>query len=376
MFLPRDLPSNTSNTIEFELWEGLLHITAIRLTRREAASTAVLGAFGVISCAIVSSLLFYLLSHVFYVVGVYLLNLLIFDLGMSLAAMCDIRWSQEFIIRHENLCVFQGISNQFGVTGAIFWNLCLAVQTFCLLYIRYTPPQWEKWVVVPCGWLFALLITIVGPIRNKSPYSFYGPNSDGCWLTIGSSNAKSWLLAVAFLSVSALTIMLILYVILFLSLSGALDRISNRQISSVGKGSSSGVAGGRSEVPSSVTRGRQVRKVARKMLWYPISYLVGSLPLVVCVILGSQDKILDHSVYVFSNTFFVCISDVLIFASTRRHLLAATPTTPSTREGISMTVVTSVFNPPNQPGMVVDPRAHPDVRPQSSVDSLESEVAS
>lgn len=78
----------------------------------------------------------------------------------------------------------------------------------------------------------------MGPILNKSPYSFYGkndptnrsleaaadtsrlvpllfilvfeitvslavnfsyerisgPNSDGCWLTIGSSNAKSWLL--------------------------------------------------------------------------------------------------------------------------------------------------------------------------------------
>lgn len=88
MFQPRALPSNTSNTIEFELWEGLLHITAIRLTPREAASIAVsfvsrllasstrltlffrrqvLGAFGVISCAIVSSLLFYLLSHVVYV---------------------------------------------------------------------------------------------------------------------------------------------------------------------------------------------------------------------------------------------------------------------------------------------------------------------
>ena len=84
-------------------------------------------------------------------------------------------------------------------------------------------------------------MTIMGPILNKSPYSFYGefkdsrfieeeeadeirsrfrffpllppddsnparisflpfiiagPNSDGCWLTIGSSNAKSWLLSV------------------------------------------------------------------------------------------------------------------------------------------------------------------------------------
>lgn len=62
---------------------------------------------------------------------------------------------------------------------------------------------------------------------------------------------------------------------------------------------------------------------------------------------------------------------VLIFASTRRHLLATTPTTPSTREGISMTVVTSIFNPPNQPGMVADPELTPTSDP-----SLRSTVSS
>jgi len=55
-------------------------------------------------------------------VGVYLLQLLLFDLGMSLAAMADLHWSQVFIIKHSNLCVFQGVANQFGVTGAAFWK--------------------------------------------------------------------------------------------------------------------------------------------------------------------------------------------------------------------------------------------------------------
>ena len=41
-----------------------------------------------------------------------------------------------------------------------------------------------------------------------------------------------------------------------------------------------------------------------------------------------------------------------------------------------MTVVTSTFNPPNQPGMMVDSRALAHVRAKSPVDSLEDDVAS
>jgi len=80
----RDLPSKVSNKMVVELWHGLVHIKAIRLTTREAASQAVSillislfrlnqekltlypneqvqGAVGTISCTVVVSLLFYLL---------------------------------------------------------------------------------------------------------------------------------------------------------------------------------------------------------------------------------------------------------------------------------------------------------------------------
>ena len=84
------------------------------------------------------------------------------------------------------------------MTGRAFWNLCLAFQTFLLLFVRYTPPTWAKWVVVPCGWIFTIvrrfavlsslrrthtdhlffsrsyLMTVIGPMMNTAPFSFYG----------------------------------------------------------------------------------------------------------------------------------------------------------------------------------------------------------
>jgi len=70
--------------------------------------------------------------------------------------------------------------------------------------------------------------------------------------------------AAAYVSITASALMVVIYVILFLSLSGALERITNRTNSSNGFGSSGGKSS--ADLPSSVTRGRQVRKVARKML--------------------------------------------------------------------------------------------------------------
>jgi len=73
---------------------------------------------------------------------------------------------------------------------------------------------------------------------------------------------------VSYLSISALVLMAILYIFLFLSLSGALEKITHRQNSSTGQGSSSGPDGKSSDaLPSSVKRGKKVRSVARKMLW-------------------------------------------------------------------------------------------------------------
>lgn len=84
------------------------------------------------------------------------------------------------MIDHSTLCDFQGASNQvrtsllrrsfgfrqanyhwiavqFGVSGTVFWNLALAVQTFLLLVVRYQPPRWVKWVVLATGWLFGVV---------------------------------------------------------------------------------------------------------------------------------------------------------------------------------------------------------------------------
>jgi hypothetical protein len=74
----------------------------------------------------------------------------------------------------------------------------------------------------------------------------------------------------AVLSLGVLVIMAIIYVLLFLSLSGALKKITSRQWSSTGGANSSKDGDFTLSDPSSVaaTRRREVRAVARRMLWF------------------------------------------------------------------------------------------------------------
>ena len=119
----------------------------------------------------------------------------------------------------------------------------------------------------------------------------------------------------AIMSLGVLLTMAALYILLFLRLSGALKKTSAllHQGSSTG-GSSSSDPYTRSPTPvdtsrSASDRRRQVRAVARKMLWYPLSYAVLSVPLVSCVLLGAKTTPLPHTYYIASNSAFASISE-------------------------------------------------------------------
>ena len=88
----------------------------------------------------------------------------------------------------------------------------------------------------------------------------------------GSSHFVAWYTAVCVMSLFVLATLAVIYSILFLSLSGALERISGRQNSSAGAISSTGKPSRHHDAQmSTVKRAREVRQVARKMLW--VSFL-------------------------------------------------------------------------------------------------------
>ncbi|KAL7411990.1 hypothetical protein BDY24DRAFT_394174 [Mrakia frigida] len=326
------------------------------------------------SFIVVAGFLGYLMSHVVYTgkgarkekskaiqrflasdMGTYFLSLMICDITPTLAAVMNIRWAVDLSIHHDPMCNIQGAFNQFGVTGSAVFNLFLAIQTFLLLVLRVTPPKWLNWLALSAGWLFPVLMTVLGPALNTSSFSFYGPTSAGCWLTFGSSNYVAWFWAVSCISLGVLFIMMVLYFGLFLSLSGALDRLANRTTSVPTGSSNSGNRHGTSTpIGAAERRGREVRKIARKMLWFPAFYAVASLPIVISVLIAANGKVLPHLYYIVADCLFSAlgIADVFIFLATRRHLLlsrSASSATPSGGPGVMMTIVSFTSGSAPQP---------------------------
>ncbi|KAL7416630.1 hypothetical protein BDY24DRAFT_438467 [Mrakia frigida] len=275
------------------------HLIEILLTKGDAIGQAVVSGIGILSFLVVATFLSYLLRS----------------------------------IHHSAMCDFQGALNQFGVTGSAVFNLFLAIQTFVLLVLRAQPPRWLKWLALCAGWMFPILMTSLGPALNQSTFSFFGPTSAGCWLTFGSSNYVAWFWTVPCISLAVLLIMIILYVGLFLSLSGILDRLIERSTSVPSGSSNSGnLQSNSSPIGAAEKVRREVRKVARKMLWFPAFAAVLSLPIVV------------SSYYIVSDCLFAAlgIADVFIFVATRHHLLrprssSDSSATPSGQRGINMT---------------------------------------
>ncbi|KAL7416615.1 hypothetical protein BDY24DRAFT_428185 [Mrakia frigida] len=285
--------------------------------------------------------------------GIFFLSLMLTDLAPTLAAISNISWVRQRSIHHSAMCDFQGAMNQFGVTGSAVFNLFLAIQTFMLLVLRVQPPKWLKWISLTAGWMFPILMTSLGPALNQSDFSFFGPTSAGCWLTYGSSNFKAWFWTVPCISLVVLLIMVVLYFGLYLSLSGILDRLTERSTSVPYGSSSSGTRPTTIHpIGAAEKRGREVRQVARKMLWYPAVYSVLSLPIVVSSLLAANGTVLPHMYFIVADCLFssLGIADVLIFVATRRHLLTHKSSdssgTPSGQRGITMNVTTFVSSSP------------------------------
>jgi len=244
--------------------------------------------------------------------GVFIVCLFMSDFIQSISGMIQIRWASQGGIDDGAACTIQAALLLAGDLGTCMWNAVVAVHTFMTIALRATMPNWVVAAIVVLGWSTLLLLALIGPfaIQSHELGPVYGIAGNWCFLTNNYADVRLWIHYIPILI--SLAFILILYVLLFLSLRGNLliheGRITIRRRSSVWS-----VA----ELPSP-----HLTAVAKRMLWYPISYVVIVLPITVARLASLHGDNVPQWVWNFAITllFLSGFINVIIYTSTRQAL--------------------------------------------------------
>ncbi|KZV82080.1 hypothetical protein EXIGLDRAFT_778987 [Exidia glandulosa HHB12029] len=169
--------------------------------------------------------------------------------------------------------------------------------------------------LIVAGWLAVVVACIVGPlaIQTQSKGPFYGVTKEWCFITDPYADARLWIHYVPIL-VSAFVIF-VLYTLVFLSLRGnIIADAGSIELRRRHPSSSSAVT----DISNA-----QVANIARKMLWYPSSYVIIVLPISIVrlVSLGGKAKVPEW-VWLLGITclFLSGAVNAIIYSATRRAL--------------------------------------------------------
>ncbi|KAI5116238.1 hypothetical protein M0805_001232 [Coniferiporia weirii] len=169
-------------------------------------------------------------------------------------------------------------------------TLAIALHTFFVIFFRWTPPPTRVLGIAVAGtiWMFISLLVLLSVLAHSNgPEPFYTPSPLWCYISashpalrVGANYAYAWLAAL---------VSMILYWMLWLRLRGRVVgqweggriRVQFLRLRDDGIGHESGdgrrIFGGEGEGEGTVARDRDQRE-ARKMLWYPLCYIIVILP--------------------------------------------------------------------------------------------------
>jgi len=242
-------------------------------TRRVVIVTALAG---FLSCLTVSVLLTHValarrrageLSILRRQIGIFVVCLFVSDLIQSISGMIQLGWAAHGGIVDGPSCTLQAVALLAGDLGTCFWNIVIAVHTFVTIVVGKRFHHVAVWIVVISGWLAVVFLTLLGPflIRNKLDGPFFGIAGNWCFLTDNYARARLWIHYVPLFTSAA--VIVVLYSVVFASLrkhAGSPDRPAEIF-----------VMASRDEGLSNT----HLRAIAKKMLWYPISYVTLILPI-------------------------------------------------------------------------------------------------
>ncbi|KAH9817957.1 hypothetical protein DFH28DRAFT_926159 [Melampsora americana] len=174
-------------------------------------------------------------------------------------------------ITNSPVCVSQGVFIQLGDTSGAFATLLIAVHTFVVLVIRSPPSTITLLSLVAFKWVISVCLTVIGPLFfvTNSLGPFYAPAGGWCWISGEYSWPRLYLHYIwLFLAGVASAV---IYGLTYLTLRSRVRKHVHQQ----------------SRVPPDLsTDMNTMESAARKMLVYPLCYLLLTLPLAIYRIAG------------------------------------------------------------------------------------------
>ncbi|KAJ7105622.1 hypothetical protein C8R44DRAFT_329964 [Mycena epipterygia] len=358
---------------EIEVTNGIIHVVRYHYTRQDVIGLGAGCILAIISTLTCAGLLAYLAFHVTRKnnqlssnmraflssdLGAYFMCLLVTNFITSLGYATNTRSLRTFVLQSGPMCDFQGVTKASGILGGSFWNSCIATQTFFTVVMRMKTPRWVLPVVLSLGWGFMVIVAIIGPLQHHVMgfgFSFYGPQSVGCYAAAGALRALDWFLALPIIALIALVMMLLLYIGTYMHILGVFRRNSNGNWSFFHKKSTtqdlsnaSGSGPWSNHPPSEVTVSKQARAVAQKMLLFPVAYFLTSFLSILGALLNVSGVLASSQIL--DNVGFALLAssgwiDVLLFVVTRNSLLIrrSVNTTTNARSQIHVTTHQTTF---------------------------------
>ncbi|KAF8490905.1 hypothetical protein JB92DRAFT_3007583 [Gautieria morchelliformis] len=298
--------------------------------------------------------------------GWYLLSLLLCDFFQGVAFALNFRWAQKGMMEQGKICVLQGVVSQIGDLGAAIWSMAIAFHTFWLLFLIKQPHRWTLPIVLVTGWSIVIFLPILGPTIIETPKRgpFYSLSGAWCWIGNGYGAERviylyGWVFA-------ALSSSFIIYTLIYLRFSGfiAFDDAGKMQLrthrpsgesalsypilspTEISSSSSesrepegfprhkvtrsnyaasehhghTGEPGSESFLPSANT---QLKRVARRIMWYPVLYAVVVIPVAVCRMGALAGWMPPFELLVFAGICFASsgLSNVILFLTTRKSFI-------------------------------------------------------
>ncbi|EIN08781.1 hypothetical protein PUNSTDRAFT_143499 [Punctularia strigosozonata HHB-11173 SS5] len=242
--------------------------------------------------------------------GRYLMSLMVSDFIQGTAFAANVRWAQRRGVVQDSVCKFQGILSQVGDMGIPLWSLVIAVHTFCLLYMKRKPAPWIAIVVLPVVWAFDIAMPLIGTIGLEGRLkrgSFWGPSGAWCWV---ADNYRFYRIAFFYAWVFlTLSFSVIIYTLIYLKFTGIFHGTPIRS------------------VPSSVSEQtiitHRMVKIARRLMWYPIMYMVIVVPVTICRLGSLAGWDAPFGLYVFAGVCFASSGTInsFLFLFTRHSFI-------------------------------------------------------
>ncbi|KAH8106400.1 hypothetical protein DFH11DRAFT_1272107 [Phellopilus nigrolimitatus] len=279
-------------------------------------------------------------------IDAYFLSLLLADALVALGGIMNLRWIMQSRSICGGYCSTQGVLQQAGTPAVALSTLAITFHTFFVIFFRWTPPSTRLLglsVIIGIWTFLTLLVLLPILFTQYDKKQFYTPTPTWCYISqshgilrVTAGYAYAWLAALG---------EVVVYGLLWARLRGCItvelggngrrqrdERRRSTRIRWSGWAGSRAIGMETTEASGREGRNEDSRRAqneARKMLWYPLCYIIIILPLSVT----RWTSFLAHSSQQRTEIPFALtaavealfklggLADVLLFAITRPNIL-------------------------------------------------------